>query len=73
MQYRMMFYPIRYLADVMLFALVSYLYAVSSVKDAIDDIHALKKMANMENTPLDIREQLIKFIDLHSDMKQLCE
>ena len=75
MQYRMMFYPIRYLADFIIFALASYLIVLSLLTDAKDDIRALKKMAKKKKkkSSADIRLQLIKFINLHSDIKQLCE
>lgn len=61
-------YPFRYLACFVTFALGGYLFAITMVKDVIDDI---KSINDDLKSKIDAFKKLFKLFNLHSDAKQL--
>lgn len=70
-QYEMASKILRLTACALSFALGTFIFAVSLVNDIKNDLHAINEMTKQKKTQSNISKQLFKFMDIHSDVKQL--
>lgn len=52
-------------------ALGMFVFVLSFAKDMMDDVHSINKSVKTEKTKSHILKQLIGFIDMYSDVKEL--